>query len=111
MHPDQEFSENQGPPWTPLVWSKSPEQLVAMAQQDLFATRADVETGALGTSKSSMSGQQTAPANESERFITPTPTSLNDHWKHALNDLRATEPLYGRSGEVDGAHETANPNA
>lgn len=116
MLPTEQFSGDAVPqvPWTPPVWQEGPDALVAQARLDLFQYRADVEVKALGDPDMAMAGGQTSPTNESERIIDgSTRRPLKNHWDRALTDLRATEPLYGRSGEVSGAHEqpTANPNA
>jgi hypothetical protein len=67
MRPGDPFSQNEGPPWTPLVWRIGSGVLVAQAQQALWSDQRDLgdmlaspSTGGGG----SMAGPVTAPGND-----------------------------------------------
>ena len=99
------------------MWHKKPEQLVAEAKLQLFQDRADIEHGALMTPQNSMAGTTPAPYNEQEVLIQSISPGRNlaGEWVTILKDLRATEPLYGKTATLSGGHaidqESANPPA
>lgn len=118
MLPTEEFSENHGPPWKPLCWSMSPEQLQAQAQADLFETRSAVEHSTLQTPGDAMSGTAPGEANEWEQKVDPSNPpegkgSRAQQWQNTLQNLRGTEPLAGtvHSTNYSPASGTANPPA
>lgn len=99
--------------WTPEVWHKSPEELVAEAKVALFAERDALENVALATPKNAMAGTKPAPYNEQEQLIAAISPGRNvaDEWLSAMKDLRATEPLYGKSAVLTSNADEANPPA
>jgi hypothetical protein len=103
--------------WTPPVWSKGPDALVAEAKLDLFHCRQAIEHGALLTPEKAIAGAVPAMANEQEVLIQRISPGENmaSEWIGTLKELFTTEPLYGHTSTLSGGHqneqETANPNA
>lgn len=96
MLPNQQFSENIGPPWTPPVWDLGPDGLVAQARQALFGDSTDLVDGVLNSSTGAMAGHQTAPNNDAELYIDtdhPDNKGRGAAWRSELNTLRADEPM------------------
>jgi hypothetical protein len=88
--------------WTPPVWQEGPDGLVADAKNELWTEYQDLNTvlstGAGGAGGGdSMSGNATAPQNESDQLISTQPmghdTSVIGEWKKGLQELKSTEPL------------------
>lgn len=103
MRPDQQFSDNHGPVWTPQVWRDGPELLVRQAQQALFGDRAEIEHGALDTHDRAISGADTGTQNESDIIHSvgadgqqargsTTPDGRSAVWSHVMHEMFATEP-------------------
>lgn len=112
MLPTEMFSGDavQTEPWTPAVWTKGPDKLVADAQQQLFQDQSDFESVLSGSDRA-MSGSGNSPQNESDQLIgtDESSPSRSQNWKNCLNDLYKDEPLAAwSSGQKDGP---ANPPA
>lgn len=101
----------EGPPWTPQVWRDSPEVLVQEAQKELWVEYKDLQTvlstgaGPAGGGEA-MSGQATAPENESDQLISTQPmggsTSVLGEWNKAMSDMKDTEPIDAWEGTSSG---------
>ena len=76
MLPDQQFdgvpSANPMPPWTPQVWTKGPDGLVAIAQESLWGDQQEIHIKALAGPDSAISGSSTGVQNESDVVIDGT---------------------------------------
>ena len=88
-----------GPFWTPEVWTKDPDALVAEARAELFEDRVEVEHGALDTDDKAISGVP-GDQNESEQLITPAPAGRAATWASNLQEMRRTAPAVYGEGEA-----------
>ena len=109
MLPDEPVSTNIGPPWTPLAWRFTPDQLVQQAQAQLWEDVHDVQTVLSGTGYV-MAGDGTSSVNESDELIPagrPAPAPLRggaraQEWQQAMHDLHRVEPL---AAWANGVHD------
>ena len=121
MLPTEMFSGDatKGPPWTPQVWQDGPDALIAQARADLFTQQRDLVADVLDGGNDAMSGNSTAPQNESDQVFdvqqagqqardSTAGDSRVREWNSAMADLRDTEPRIAgwSSGEKTG---TPNP--
>jgi hypothetical protein len=88
------------PPWQPDVWSTGPDGEVDKAKRDLFSNYKELEktliTAAGGGAPDAISGNGTAPSNESDQLVSTHPGATNGvtgEWKAAMQSLKQTEPL------------------
>ena len=129
MLPDQQFdgvpSGNPLPPWTPPVWSRGPDGLVADAQGALWGDQSEISQKALNGADSAISGASTGVQNESDVVIDGTTPGDSpsgpggqgrasqgraSQWKTNLGYLYDTEPRLAGWSNGDKTGE-ANPAA
>lgn len=122
MLPTEQFSGDateDKSQWTPQVWRKGPDALVADAQLALWQNRRDVEVGALNGSTDAPSFDGTSnQANEWEQVIDPSapPEGSGGRaaiWQHTLMQMRAVDEWGGqvKSVDYDPSPGDANPPA
>ena len=129
MLPVQQFdgvpSANPMPPWTPQVWTKGPDGLVAIAQESLWGDQQEIHIKALAGPDSAISGSSTGVQNESDVVIDGTTPGDSpsgpggqgrasqgraSQWKTNLGYLYDTEPRLAGWSNGDKTGE-ANPAA
>ena len=104
--------------WTPPSWQFSPDQLIQMAQQQLWEDQRDIVAGALDSDQN-ISGPITGTQNENENTYNVSKIGLENRdgedmrnsvkaWDYEVDkNMRRTEPLAGwANGMKDGP---ANP--
>ena len=101
----EDFFDNVGPVWTPQVWRDGPDRLVAEATAEMWGDQRDIQRTLDTPAIDAMSGNHTAPQNESDQLISTLPTdrgTVREEWDTTLKDLRQTEPLAaGAIGDLD----------
>lgn len=91
-------------PWTPEVWQKGPDALVAKAQSALWDDQKHVGD-VLGGADLAMAGNTSAPQNESDEIISgqdPSRSQRAQHWQDCLQSLRKTEPVVWSNKAIGG---------